>query len=47
MKTYSVEIVWNGRSFAPVVQARSATDAISVIRMQYPGCSVFRATVVG
>ncbi len=46
MKTYSVEIRWNGRNFAPVIQARSASDAIEVVRMQFVGCNIFRATLI-
>ena len=47
MHTYSVEIRWNGKNFAPVIQANSAADSIAVVKMQYPGCSVFRATKIG
>jgi hypothetical protein len=47
MKTYSVEVRWNGKNFAEVIRATSAGDAMSVVKMKYPGCAIFKATIVG
>ena len=47
MKTYSVEIRWNGRNFGDVIRATSAHDAIAVVKAKYPGCSIFRTVVIG
>ena len=47
MKTYSVEIQWNGKIFANVVRATSAADAISVTKAQYPGCTLFGTAIIG
>lgn len=47
MKTYAVDLSVNGRSFAEIVQARSAGDAIAIAKMKWPEAAVFGARVIG
>jgi hypothetical protein len=41
MKQYAVSINVNGRNAEEVVMARSAADAIAVVRARYPQQQVF------
>ena len=44
MKTYRVEITWNGRWVTEIIGGNNTNDVIQVVKLKYPGCGIFRVT---
>jgi hypothetical protein len=47
MRQYAVSINVNGRNAEEIVSARSAADAIAIVRARYPQVFVYGARLVG